>query len=136
MPGTCPFCSKHESIDHPALESAACGDCIKRALELYRSTRLRGPAKKTNSVCSDAEVEEYVIGFGKNKGKRILDVDPGYIRWCLENFDGLRDVDVFQKAFESMTGRRVSEPAALVSRQRQAVPAVSSPEDDGEDFPF
>ena len=40
--------------------------------------------------------DDYIFGFGKHKGEKILDVmdyDPQYVKWCNENLDWF-DLDV------------------------------------------
>ncbi len=106
----CFFCKNNPALAIEA-KQPVCLDCLNLALKDYVSKTQR---QKTSSAHSkdSTEVEEYVIGFGKNRGKKILEVEPDYIRWCLENFDGLRDVDVFNQALERLTGDRVETPAA------------------------
>jgi hypothetical protein len=35
-----------------------------------------------------------VMGFGKHKGKRLAEIDPSYMRWCLNNWDHDRSGDL------------------------------------------
>lgn len=34
---------------------------------------------------------DYTLGFGKHKGQMLRDIDPGYLMWCLDHFNGLWD---------------------------------------------
>lgn len=131
----CFFCRENAAIQKGVLNYLACPECINSALKLYQNNH-NEKHKNINNNNND-ELTEYIIGFGKNKGKRILEVEPNYIKWCLENFDGLRDVEVFQNAFERLTGERVSTPAALSFRPKVTPQKNFSKErDTAEDFPF
>ena len=47
--------------------------------------------------------EEYVINFGKHKGKKLLDVykdDADYLRWCEENLTQRRDLIIMIQAMK------------------------------------
>jgi hypothetical protein len=100
-------------------------DCLNLALQDYFSKIQR--QKKTPNTQNSSDLEEYCIGFGKNRGKKILEVEPDYIRWCLENFDGLRDVDIFNQALERLTGDRVETPAARRSHLESTSPLGITP---------
>ena len=49
-----------------------------------------------DDIKSDVEFdEEYVVNFGRHKGKKLLDVykeDPNYLKWCEENVPQRRDL--------------------------------------------
>lgn len=66
--------------------------------------------------------------FGKHKGERFDQLPVDYIRWCLENMEGLRPP--LQAALTAELRRReTSEPGAAPVRQdqRQAPPPATRP---------
>jgi hypothetical protein len=139
----CIFCNKNRSVSLETQHSV-CVDCLNLALQDYFSKMQR--QKRNTNTQTSSDLEEYCIGFGKNRGKKILEVEPDYIRWCLENFDGLRDVDIFNQALERLTGDRVETPAAKKTSVPTAIKSVSkeintafdeaSVSEEGTDFPF
>ncbi len=63
---------------------ASVADCIKDAKLLI--------AQVTQMNWSDKTLES-ILWYKKHKGKRIIDVidqDPDYINWCMENIEGFR----------------------------------------------
>lgn len=138
----CTLCNDSHAIAGINLDFLLCEVCINKVLKEHfsRITPLNVKTLVSHSGKNliNEDLVQYIIGFGKNKGKRILDVEPNYIKWCLENFEGLRDVDVFQEALHKLTGEKVENPAALALNNKNKAATTDSEEMvcENPDFPF
>lgn len=130
----CIFCKDKNALSELSLKIPSCKSCLDLALnEFYIKYQCSHEEIKTGNT----ELDEYRIGFGKNRGKKILDVKSDYIKWCLENFEGLRDIEIFQAALKSLTGEHISSPVALKVTKKTLAGAVAGEiKADTEDFPF
>jgi len=108
----CKCCESEKTLSADFLSYAICSNCLNSALSdfLKKSQKPKGGQKPAGDAPDS--LKDYSLGFGKHRGVNILDVPPDYLRWCLENFNGLRDVDIFNEALQVMTGEKVANPAA------------------------
>jgi hypothetical protein len=123
--------SSEEKLLRLALDPAAHpGEADNAAVALIRSMRKRGvsayaptglekekghsftppppPPKPPGNYPMDwpGSIE---MPWGKHKGKRLCDIDPGYFRWCLQNLDAERSGDLLEAMrwlLEDLASRR------------------------------
>jgi len=134
----CRFCEESNIITEVDLSMPICLKCIELAISKYDTAGSKLNSSKTSLP---QELKEYTIGFGKFRGKKILDVDINYIQWCLENFNGLRDVEIFKTAYEALSGNKfISQIAASNSQDqnnlKRTKPQTPPKQQVEEDFPF
>jgi len=132
----CKFCTEDNIITEVKLSVPVCLKCIELAISKYDANGIKQKSAKKESP---QELKEYTIGFGKFKGKNILDVDANYLKWCLENFNGLRDVEIFKTAYETLSGNKFTSTIPALNNQNDNVrqtPPQTNPRQPEEDFPF
>ncbi|EKD27132.1 MAG: hypothetical protein ACD_79C00862G0006 [uncultured bacterium] len=131
----CYFCQS-DSINEISFDIPVCLACANKALSQYKNNQVSSTSSKSYYNKKDEPLENYIIGFGKHKGKKILTVEPEYIKWCLDNFDGLRDVDIFKKALEMLTNAKTDCNATLNKSEKIEPVLIEEIEIKEEDFPF
>lgn len=47
-----------------------------------------------------------IMPWGKNRGKRISDIDTNYLAWCLANADALKSNEELRRAIENELAKR------------------------------
>ena len=107
----CKFCQNNARITEIKLNIPVCVTCLDVALSQYEELFLKSQKDNPEKLL---ELKNYKIGFGKFKGRNILDTDANYLKWCLENFEGLRDVDIFKSSYETLSGTKFTSKIAAI----------------------
>jgi uncharacterized protein (DUF3820 family) len=99
-----PFSEKEAKLYRMALDKAASeGEIANAAIALIRSLRDRGVSAYDTKESSNFQQQpppprpddpnEYLwpgtirMPWGKHQGTPLAEIDPGYLRWCVEHFE-------------------------------------------------
>lgn len=83
-------------------------NCAVKLFESLRRRKVRADDLLTQPNPHRMELGEYRMPFGKFRGRKLSEIDPGYLFWCLGNVTGRPDVTSAIEGFLKEASTNVS----------------------------